>query len=86
MNNHDQIKNLFSEKVYGGYFTPETYPDVKTRVSCLLCPNIGKCSVSSGEPFYTGYMGDENTKIMLIAEAPSMADEINDLLFIDMNK
>ncbi len=48
----------------------------KLNTTDFHCSNCNQCNVDvSSEPIYTPFIGDENTKIMIIGEAPSRSGE-----------
>ncbi len=48
----------------------------KLNIADFHCSNCNQCNVDvSFEPIYTPFIGDENTKIMIIGEAPSRSGE-----------
>ena len=66
MNKIEEIVDLFR-----GAFDVKNFM-LRTELPCFKCPNINICNVQpEKEPIYTPMPGDDNTSIMIIAEAPS---------------
>ena len=42
----------------------------------LSCPHEKECNVREGEAKYPAYLGDEDTRVMVVAEAPSTANGV----------
>jgi uracil-DNA glycosylase family 4 len=73
-----RIIELFQKDFHSkNYFTSDTADD-------FTCPFIQECEVLKGkEPIYTSYFGEEKSKVMIVAEAPSSSGGIG--IFISKN-
>jgi uracil-DNA glycosylase len=68
-----QLFKLYSERMFDSIFLPTDHTGKTQLVSCYQCKNRELCQVKPDQPIYTGYLGDSESRILVIGEAPSMS-------------
>ncbi len=72
MNKNDKIRSLFKKE-----FAEGEWLDKKNIVKKFICNCKKECKYDiKTTPSYSPFLGDANTNVMLIAEAPSSAEGI----------
>jgi len=78
---HQELMDLYSKKLFNSQNLQSLYEDgslYNNPVSCFCCQYHTVCNVMKDEPIYTGMLGDCESDILIVGEAPSASDLKND--------
>lgn len=76
---HEQLLQLYNEKMFNSKVPIQPVSSaINNPVSCFCCKNYELCQVGSSDPIYTGLLGDCDSDILVVGEAPSGSDLKND--------